>query len=54
MTSSGSKVGHEFVLSKISSLFCDCMQWSWAALEAPQCFRHMQPHTARRQDQFGR
>jgi hypothetical protein len=30
---SGSKVGHAFVLSKISSLFAYCMQWSWAAPE---------------------
>jgi hypothetical protein len=37
-TSEDSKVGHGTVMSKISSLSADCMQLSWAALEAPQRF----------------
>jgi hypothetical protein len=33
MSLPGSKVGQAFLLSKISSLLVDCMQWSWAARE---------------------
>jgi hypothetical protein len=33
MSLPGSKVEQAFLLSKVSSLLVDCMQWSWAARE---------------------